>query len=179
MQKIVPFMLFFIVAACSHNPEKTTVKLIETEKKSVVVSTDQTPGQQNEEKSDTLVALELIKKDSKNVYEKYGIDFNGYCYACDAADIVIGNKQIVLVNACDRKIIESFPVLKSSATKSGMTFTTKTCVFEFKWIEAVPVYELKITGKLKQMENLRINRYFTVSEAVPKFEIHDCGDFQG
>lgn len=177
MQQIVPFMLILILTACSQNSEKAPAK--PAEKKPVLVSTDETRKHQDEEKSDTLVALELIQKDSKNVFEKYGIDFTGYCYACDAADIIIENKQIRLVNACDKEIVETFPIIKSTTTKEGMTFKTKSGTFEFKWIESVPVYELKITGNIPKKDNLRINRYFTISQAVPRFEVHDCGDFQG
>lgn len=179
MKKIVPLTLIFIIAACSQNTEKTAAKPAQTDEQPAIVSRDETPAQENEAKSDTLVALELLKKDSKNVYEKYGIDFTGFCYACDVADIVIENKQIRLVNACDKEIVETFPILKSTVTKEGMIFQTKACTFEFQWIESVPVYELKITGNIQRNDNLRINRYFTIPQAVPRFEVHDCGDFQG
>ena len=49
-----------------------------------------------------LVPIEVINPKSNNVYEKYGIEFSGNCYACDLAAISVTKKNFDIINVCDK-----------------------------------------------------------------------------
>lgn len=104
------FVSMAIITACSENKrvEKTTGNNPEA-----IVKQEEKPEPESVDfkrlKLDTLVPLTIVKEESKNVYEKFGIDFSGYCYACDAADLVLSNEQIQLINTCDPKVKKSIP----------------------------------------------------------------------
>lgn len=177
------FVSMVIITACSENKrvKKTTENNTET-----IVKQEEKPSIQEQEsvdfkrlKLDTLVALTIMKEDSQNVYEKFGIDFSGYCYACDAAYLVLTNELIKLVNTCDPEVSKVFRIQKKSLTKDGFTLESDGYKFLFSRMNNTPVYTLKLLGKPFKNPELRLNTYFTTPKALPKFEVHDCGDFQG
>lgn len=51
--------------------------------------------------------------------------------------------------------------------------------FVFSRMGNTPVYKLNVGGKTFNNPELRLNTYFTTPKELPKFEVHDCGDFQG
>lgn len=130
-------------------------------------------------KIDTLCALEIVNPESKNVYQKYGIDFGGTCYACDVADVVITGENIRLVNVCNKEVTETFLILSSVETKNGFKLSSTACEFIFSKLSDAPIYELKITGKMKSNRELRIHKYYTTPTDLLKFGLCDCEDFQG
>ena len=128
---------------------------------------------------DSLISVEILNKKSKNVFKKYGLEFSGNCYACDLAELKIDDKKISIYNTCDKEIHLELAITKVVSTKDEIIIETGTCKFAFLKIEDAPVYELKIIGKNFKNENLRIGTYFTMKKIINKFEVHDCGDFQG
>ncbi len=172
-----------LISACSEN--KQTEKENEDKPESVLKSAEKPSSDKPESvdfnrlKLDTLIALTIVKEESKNVYEKFGIDFNGYCYACDAADVVLNNEQVQLINTCDPEVKRTFRIQKKNLTKDGFTLESEGYRFVFSRMNNTPVYQLKLLGKPFNNPELRLNSYFTTPKALPKFEIHDCGDFQG
>lgn len=181
--KFLLFLSIVLIAACSEN--KQAEKKKEDKPELVSKSDEKTPVDEPESvdfnrlKLDTLVALTIVKEESKNIYEKFGIDFGGYCYACDAADLVLNDEQIQLVNTCDPEVKRTFRIQKKTLTKDGFTLESEGYKFVFLRIDNTPVYILKLLGKPFKNPELRLNSYFTTPKALPKFEIHDCGDFQG
>lgn len=126
-----------------------------------------------------LIPIDIVNSKSTNVYKKYGLEFSGNCYACDLANLSIGEKTIKLVNVCDEKVQQSFEILNISESNDRIEIKVKQTSLVFSKIDKAPVYELKINGNDLEAENLRLSRYYTLSEILHKFEQHDCGDFQG
>lgn len=171
------------IAACSENKQVETKN---ENKPESVSKSDEKPLVDEPEavdfkqlKLDTLIALTIVKEESKNVYEKFGIDFGGYCYACDAADLVLNDKEIQLINTCDPEVKRVFKIQEKILTEDGFTLESEGYKFVFSRIDNAPVYKLKLLGKSFNNPELRLNSYFTTPKTLPKFEIHDCGDFQG
>ena len=128
---------------------------------------------------DSLISIAILNKKSKNVFEKYGLEFSGNCYACDLAELKIDDKKISFHNTCDNKIHLELAITKFVTNKNEIIIETGTGRFIFLKIEDLPIYELKIIGKHFKNKNLRIGTYFTLKKIINKFEVHDCGDFQG
>lgn len=177
------FLSIALMTACGEN--KRAEKTSENKEEPVTKSTEKPQSIEPESvdfkrlKLDTLVALTIMKEESDNVYEKFGIDFTGYCYACDAADLILDNEQIKLVNTCDPEVKKVFRIQKKSLTKDAFTLESEGYKFVFSRIDNTPIYKLKLSGKPFNNPELRLNTYFTIKKALPKFEVHDCGDFQG
>ncbi|MEO6734633.1 MAG: hypothetical protein ABIN01_25655 [Ferruginibacter sp.] len=128
---------------------------------------------------DSLISVEILNKKSKNIFKKYGLEFSGNCYGCDLAELKINDQKISIYNTCDNKIHLEIAITKVASTKNEIIIETGTGKFIFLKTEDLPIYKLKIIDKKFKNENLRIGTYFTLKKIINKFEVHDCGDFQG
>jgi hypothetical protein len=131
------------------------------------------------EELSNLIPIDTVDSKSNNVYEKYGLEFSGNCYACDLANFSITEKSIILTNVCDEKQNQNYEVIKIITIDNGIELKTKQHDFIFTKIDNAPIYELKIIGNKIKNEKLRISKYFTLDKILKKFEQQDCGDFQG
>jgi len=128
---------------------------------------------------DTLIPIVILDKKSKNSYKKYGLEFGGNCYACDLAQFKIDNREISIFNVCDNQNKLNFEILKLENTKNKIEIETQNYKFTFIKIEHEPIYKLKIINYNIQNKDLRISEYFTFKKNLMKFEVHNCGDFDG
>lgn len=128
---------------------------------------------------DTLIGLEIVNPDESDPYKKYGFEFNGHCYDCDLADILITIDGVSLINSCgtdDRLDFEKRMIQNSG---DQIVISTEKVKFIFEKIEKGRIYHLTIEGDAEQHKNLRLTEYYTPKSELFKFEIHDCGEFDG
>jgi len=128
---------------------------------------------------DTLIPIEILKEQSKNVYKKYGLEFTGNCYACDLAEFRIENKKVIIYNVCDANEYVSFNILELKNTAKRIEIKTEKCNFTFLRVEYEPIFKLKIINYNIINKHLRISKFYTFKENLKLFESHDCGDFEG
>lgn len=88
-------------------------------------------------------------------------------------------QTLKLTNVCDVNLNREFEIIKITNAKSEIEIKTQQSDFTFTEIDKTPIYELKITGKEINAENLRISKYYTLKKLLKNFEQHDCGDFEG
>lgn len=126
-----------------------------------------------------LVPLAVLDSTSDNVYEKYGIEFSGNCYACDLARLSVATNKMIWTNVCDdkdRMVVDDFMV--SGDTEKTILKTAER-TYILTQIDDAPVYQLRIEGAVLEMNNKRIATYYTTKEALDLFKEHDCGEFDG
>lgn len=126
-----------------------------------------------------LVPLTVVDSTSDNVFEKYGIEFSGNCYACDLASLSVATNKMIWTNVCDDKdrlVVDDFTV--SGDTEKTILKTTER-TYILTQIDEAPVYELRIEGAALEMNNKRIATYYTTKDALELFKEHDCGEFDG
>ena len=190
MKKISVILISLFFTSCIQNGVKqesiknddAKLKIEQTKgnAKNDTAATNDVPEHPNLEiPKDSLISIEILNKKSKNVFEKYGLEFSGNCYACDLAELKIDDQKISIYNTCDNKIHLELAITKFVTNKNEIIIETGTGKFIFLKIEDQPIYELKIIGKNFKNKNLRIGTYFTLKKIINKFEVHDCGDFQG
>lgn len=126
-----------------------------------------------------LYPVELVNPKSKNIYEKYGIEFSGVCYACDLAEIRINPQEIDFINVCDNKDIARVTAFKYTIDEHRLIAEKEGQALIFTKIDAAPVYALEIIGAAFSFENKRIIKYYVPKKIIKRFKQHDCGDFQG
>ena len=173
----------FLYIGCNQKPNNTEVvnkdKVVKIEEKiiispaivdSIAIKTDFLKD---------LIPIDTVNSKSKNVYEKFGIEFSGNCYACDLAELSITNKSIKLTNVCDEQLIQNLDITKFQALDNGFDIQSKQLHFLLNQIDKAPIYEFQIISNNIKVENLRISKYYTLKKLLNKFEEHDCGDFQG
>lgn len=128
---------------------------------------------------DTLISLEILNEKSTNIYEKFGMEFSGNCYACDLAEIKIAKDKIWFTNVCDAQNNINISITNLKVIDNIIALKTKNYTFVFTQINAEPIYSLEILNGNFEKKNFRISKYFTFKKSLPKFNVHDCGDFQG
>jgi len=126
-----------------------------------------------------LVPIEIINAKSKNVFEKYGLEFAGNCYDCDLASIRINKKYFDIFNVCDTKDLYRTDQFTCQFFTNKLVVKTGNREFVFTTIETVPVYELRIAGDSLSLKNKRLSKFYTQKKLLVKFKQHDCGDFEG
>jgi hypothetical protein len=126
-----------------------------------------------------LVPVKVVQPDSKNVYEKYGIDFDGNCYTCDLAMIRLNKQYFDLVNVCDAKDVYRTEKFSYELLSNGIRIKTEKGEFVLSRIGNGPVYELKVTGGGGTLKNKKLVKYYTPKVELKKFKVHDCGEFDG
>lgn len=89
----------------------------------------------------------FLKEESRNVFEKYGLEFSGNCYACDLAELKIEKDTIIFLNVCDNQSRLKFRIIRLDDTENVLKIKTENIEFTFSKIDDVPIYELKISGK--------------------------------
>lgn len=129
--------------------------------------------------SEMLVPMEIVKEKSQVVTEKYGIDFNGTCYACDVANIIVDGEMITLMNACDAESQVSFKITSIEENDNAIIVHTPTNTFEFTQVETQPIYSLTVKGNATDVTVFRTAKFYTVNSLLKSFEVHDCGEFEG
>jgi len=126
-----------------------------------------------------LVALELTDSIQTDVFKKYGMAFSGNCYSCDIAHLQISGRQLTFINACEAKQRFTFRIESYVQNDREIRLDTKDSKLVFSKIADAPVYVLKVSGQTIERANLLLGKFYTFQDRLPKFEIHDCGDFQG
>ena len=192
MKKIITFLLILISFLNCKKTEITPSKMESLSIKEVKVALNDTPElnieklknkiskvQKIEIYKDTLIPIELQNEKSENVYEKYGLEFTGNCYACDLTEFKIEKHKISLSNVCDVTNKINLQIVNVEHTDNQIKIETKNCKFIFLKIHNEPIYKLKIINGTIEKKNLRISEYYTITKSLSKFETHDCGDFQG
>lgn len=176
---IYVFLLSIIYVSCNKNQSetKTEASNVDSIEKNSVVAEDN--NQNDLADFSELVPLVIVDSTSQDVYEKYGIEFSGNCYACDLAKIKINKKHFDLINVCNEEDVQRFEIFSYSNENKILKIKTKEQEFLLTKIDNAPIYKLTISGKELTLENKRIAVYFTQSKIVNKFKEHDCGDFQG
>lgn len=178
-------LIILVFSRCKQMPEQSFKEM--AKKDTVITHAEKSEkpviaGNEINEKAESpmhLVPIDTVDSKNKDVFKRYGIEFDGNCYTCDLAELFINDKMIQLTNVCDEKRNKSFDII--TITKSGNRIEIKTAQndFVFTEIDKAPVYELKITGNGTQIEMLRLSAYYTLKKILKKFEEHNCGDFQG
>jgi len=126
-----------------------------------------------------LLPIDILDSLSTNVYEKYGMEFSGNCYACDLARLSVTENKMIWTNVCDEKDIFEIDAFSTAIEENKTIFKTAKHTFILTKLDPAPVYELVIDGQKVALKNKRIARYFTTKVALPLFKEHDCGDFDG
>ena len=126
-----------------------------------------------------LAPIELKESKSKNVFQKYGIEFSGNCYSCDLANFKINKKNFDIINICDENDFKRFKDFKYEKLGNILKIITSETTFIFTKVENEPIYQLTFKGKKPDLKNKRISEFYTPENLIEKFEEHDCGDFEG
>ena len=129
--------------------------------------------------ADTLVPIAILEPKSKNVFEKYGIDFQGNCYDCDLANLKISRQKLVFTNVCDAKQSIAMKVLFIKKLNNQIIIGTPNSQWILFKIAKEGVYQLKIEGNRMIKEGFKVSTFFTLNKKLRQFKVHDCGDFQG
>ncbi|WP_298136752.1 hypothetical protein [Flavobacterium sp.] len=177
---ICVFLLSIIFVSCNKNQSesKTASTKADSIENNNVTPKDNSSSQNDLADFSELVPLTIVDSTSQDVYEKYGIEFSGNCYACDLAKIEINKKHIDLVNVCNEEDVQRFEILSYSNDNKILKIKTKEQEFLLTKMDEAPIYKLTINGKELTLENKRIAMYFTQSKTLNKFKEHDCGDFE-
>ncbi|NRS90920.1 hypothetical protein HNQ02_003875 [Flavobacterium sp. 7E] len=181
--RLITTLIAFVFLGCNKNQE--TNKVPENINFPIIGKPIIQPTKKNEnkivniEQLKQIVPIDTVNTKSTNVYEKYGIEFTGNCYACDLAEISITEKTIKLTNICDEKENKNIEIIEIVNNKDKINIKTKHSNFIFSKIDTAPIYELQIIGENIEFKNLRISKYYTLKKILNKFKEHDCGDFQG
>ena len=129
--------------------------------------------------SEMLVPMEISEADDKEVTDKYGVDFNGTCYACDVAEIIIDGEMINLMNACDVQTQISYKITKIEEKDKTITVHTPLNEFIFERVDEYPMYQLTVKGQAIDKEHFRTAGFYTLKSKLETFTVHDCGEFEG
>ncbi|MDM1555100.1 hypothetical protein PYS58_02800 [Chryseobacterium indologenes] len=186
MKKTITSFSFAVIllASCSNSTEKKENKV-----DSIIAKTDTVSQHVREKKMiskveipvdfSELVPIHVLETKSKNVYEKYGIEFSGNCYSCDLASLSITKDKIKWTNICDEK--DAFEFNNFSVSGKGNTIILKTSdrTYVLTQIDKAPIYELVVEGKKLELDKKRVAQYYTTQKALPLFKEHDCGNFEG
>jgi hypothetical protein len=180
----------FLVWSCDEKksevePDKVVIEESETVKvpqdSSNILTNKSTLSPQNNLVLDSLTPVELLNKYSENVYEKYGLEFSGNCYACDLAEVKINAQSITIFNTCDHKNRVDLKILNTEISENNLKIETQKVIFTFLKIsnkENEALYHLQLDGSFLK-KNLRLGEFYIFTKSLPKFDVHDCGDFQG
>lgn len=136
-------------------------------------------SRQNEISLDTLIPIEIYKKQSENVYEKYGLDFTGNCYACDLAEFIIEDGNIVISNVCDPNEHLKYPILELVNEEKKIEIKTDSYSFIFLRIEDEPIFQLVPLNYDITNSALRMSEFYTFKKNMTNFGTDVCGDFDG
>jgi hypothetical protein len=183
--KIILIVLALILLGCNQNPNQETTESVDNvhlpiEGKPSIQSKDINANRATlSEEFRHLIPIDTVNSKSTNVYEIYGIEFSGNCYACDLAELSITERKIKLSNVCDEKLNKFIAVLEVTTNDAIIKIRTENFNLVFVKIDNAPIYELQITDGKFESENLRISKYYTFKKLLVKFKEHDCGDFDG
>ncbi len=179
----VPSIILYFLISCGQNKVPKTEKQEEIEpirlSESDHSAKKETASGYDVLKLSELIPIDTINPTSKNVYEKYGLEFSGNCYDCDLAEIRISRNSLYFVNVCAESENLAWPILETKPSPNQVIYKTRDYDFIFTEIDKAPVYELQVKRKEWPFENLRVSSWYTTKTALKKFKSHDCGDFDG
>lgn len=188
--KLVILSLFLLAASCQdpadpHSDKSNTGLQQDTAKQNSsspakTAETADTPKDSlHDINADTLIAVTMLNKNSTDLFEKFGLEFEGNCYACDLAEISIDKNVLTLLNTCDHNSQEKVTIITQHDGDNQMSFETDNGTFIFTKENTLPIYTLRVSGRSSHNKNLRIGQWFTLKHLLPRFKVHDCGDFEG
>jgi hypothetical protein len=176
--------VYYFTASCGQNSsEQKNIKSAEEAKPDSVKQ--KAPELKNKTQFDNLAdfiqlsPITVLDPKSQNLYEKYGIEFKGYCYDCDLAAISINKKYFDIINVCDKNNFYRIENFSYEPYPNKLIVKTEKNEFIFTKIEAVPIYELKILGDKFLLKGKRISKFYTQEKELTKYKQHDCGEFGG
>lgn len=177
----IPLLTAF---SCKTENKKNDKQTVNSEQTSRRKTTEKPSDKEKTEEIDwleysNLVPIEIKNSDSKNVFQKYGTEFTGNCYACDLAYIKINKKNFDLVNVCDENDFKRFKEFSYNKTGNKFIIKTSETTFILTKVEDESIFRLSIEGKKPEFKNKRLSEFYTPKNLIEKFEEHDCGDFQG
>jgi len=126
-----------------------------------------------------LLPVTILEESEKDVYKKYGIEFNGNCYSCDLATIDVNRKEVIFTNICDSLARVKFQITGLEENQDNIKVKAEKFTFTFKNTSDGPVIEFSLDGEMEFNEKLRLSKYYIPSKTLEKFEVKDCGEFQG
>jgi hypothetical protein len=182
---IILFILSTLILSCKQDKDTGNLKKIQYFKiDTVLPNVGNTKNitleaRENKISLDTLIPIEISEIQSKNVYEKYGLDFTGNCYACDLAEFVIEDGKIVISNVCDPNEYSKYDILELINEEKKIEIKTERYSFIFLRIEDEPVFKLKLSNYDINNSALRMSDFYTFKKNLIKFEADPCGDFDG
>ena len=171
--------------SCINKTQKKYATITNIPKKENSVKTNETYSE--------LFNVELVGLtiNSKNK-EKYLIDFLSYCM-CDSPSILLKQNKAYLFPYCrgDKDSLPPFSnskfytynIVKKEELSNGISIDLKNNIGEklnllFLKTENKLVYKIKVVGEFPHSYiGARLTDFFTFKEN--KFEIEDCGDFDG
>ena len=126
-----------------------------------------------------LAPLTLLHENIEDPFKKYGINIVSNCYTCTDTEFSIKDNKAIFTNVCDDKAVFTYEITKITE-KTGsleLEFDGKKAVFEK--LEDTPIYQLKFEGEPLKLKESVTSKCYTPKELLPKFEQHNCGDFEG
>ena len=140
---------------------------------------------------DTLVPMEVTNAKSTNPYSKYGYAFDAHCYGCYGIYLCITDSSVSLSGVCGEDAIpaKTLKIERIETNAEGeIIIIVKGARLIFRKMDKVAVYKFIIKGDLRIKSSYlsgidyfkdSVEHYYTPLKELHKFEIHDCGDFQG
>ncbi|WP_270090708.1 hypothetical protein [Sphingobacterium sp. SYP-B4668] len=182
---ILSIVLLTLVTGCSFTAtqqgpaDETRADSAATTITSPKVSTLSNTSRSKSQQVLDLLPVTILEDHEKDVFKKYGIEFTGNCYACDLAKIEVTAKQVIVTNVCDSTLQERFDIIDLNDSGAEVKVKTVGVVFIFRNTEEGPVREFIVQGDLKLKEGLRLSKYYIPVVTLEKFEVKDCGEFDG
>ncbi len=162
------------MASCNQNKSKnedikiisTSVDTVNNKETDLQVKSNVQPDNLGD--FNQLSPIEILNSKSRNVYEKYGIEFEGYCYTCDLAVMHINKKNFDIINICDKNDFHRNENFIYEVNPDELKIKTSKNEFIFTKIDTAPVYELKIFGPKISLKNKRFSKYYTHQKELNK-----------
>jgi hypothetical protein len=141
---------------------------------------------------ETLISLQIINKSAKDFYSQYGIYSSSGCYSCDLAVFHIDSKKkkIYVTNNCLKEMEISEETKNNYTTISFSNISEENNLikitsnsFELSLIEnkEYNYYKVKFSDSFLKFipDGLNLTDIMTLKSDLSKFQIEDCGDFDG
>ncbi len=126
-----------------------------------------------------LAPLEVVDARSAHPYKRYGIDRDGYCYSCNLAEIRLTDTAVWLYNVCDSQQKLSLRLVSVQQNGAQQVFRCREGVLVFEKMNDAPVFRLTLPAPPKLPAQLQLRSFYTDKIKLPRFAVHDCGDFEG
>lgn len=191
---ILIILLLFSFISCKKEIKKTPFEKNKVENKIIEIKKNEDKKSSNidlvllefefkELLQKTMIGLE-VNKEEKKTSKRYSIDASGVCYGCNIANITFTDKKIILSNVCEDSEKHTFDIIKiekeNKIYKVFFILKENNVVLNISKVELLPIYHIKIKGNnYKEIDDFKINDFYTFKKSITKLEVHDCGDFDG